>query len=457
MALGSAASCNDKTGDAASNDGASSPENDAYPLITFRLRSGKTGSVATEPPPSRTIKIERCERDLHDVVKRAVEAAERGELVLCVANTVDRAQALYRLAKSVSSARLQAERIGLLHGRFPTWRRETIENEQFAIFGKNGDRSSGALLISTQVVEQSVDLDADFLITDLAPTDMLLQRIGRLWRHDRPNRKATEPRVLIVYPRENVEGGGEESGDASFKTRLEADAYVYAPYVLWRTAEVWGKLEKIVAPADVRRLLEATYQEREETEPEPATLFSEMEDKIEKMRNKAGVLTSCGVLPTLSNAECHTRYNDTPSVDVLPLRNVDFGKKAPTITLLDGREVELDKLWRFCDAVALARTTISCRKNRRWDAICPTCEKKCLTPQKFQVLLKETYFKFAENLAPLLIDAETGAFSTLDKVATSFRYTDELGFFEEKNGEAALCSDDVTNEDDGDCDEEFEW
>jgi len=457
LALGSATSSNDKTDDAASNNGATSPENDAYPLISFRLRSGEKGSVATSPPPSRTIKIERCERDLHDVVKRAVEAAERGELVLCVANTVDRAQALYRLAKSVSSARLPAERIGLLHGRFPTFRRETIENEQFAIFGKNGDRSSGALLISTQVVEQSVDLDADFLITDLAPTDMLLQRIGRLWRHDRPNRKATEPRVLIVYPRENVEGGGEESGDASFKTRLEADAYVYAPYVLWRTAEVWGKLEKIVAPADVRRLLEATYQEREETEPEPATLFSEMEDKIEKMRNKAGVLTSCGVLPTLSNAECHTRYNDTPSVDVLPLRNVDFGKRSPTITLLDGREVKLDKLWRFCDAVALARTTISCRKNRRWDAICPTWEKKYLTLQKFQVLLKETYFKFAENLAPLLIDAETGAFSTLDEVATSFRYTDELGFFEVKSGAATLCREDVNNEDDGDCDEEFEW
>lgn len=458
LSLDSTTSDNERTSDTASNEEETSPENDPYPLISFKLRSGKTGRVATSPPPSRTIKIaRRCERNLQEVAKRAVEAAERGELVLCVANTIDRAQALYRLAKNVSSARLPAERIGLLHGRFPTFRRETIENEQFAIFGKNGDRSSGALLISTQVVEQSVDLDADFLITDLAPTDMLLQRIGRLWRHDRPNRKATEPRVLIVYPREKVEGGGEKSGDASFKTRLGADAYVYAPYVLWRTAEVWGKLEKIVAPTDVRRLLEATYKEREETEPEPATLFSEMKDKIEKIRDKAGVLTCSGVLPTLSNAECHTRYNDTPSVDVLLLRNVDFGKRAPTITLLDGREVKLDKRWRFCDAVALARTTISCRKNRRWDAVCPTCAKKSLTPQKFQALLKETYFKFAENLAPLLIDAETGEVSTLDEAATPFRYTNELGFFEEKGGDATWRREDVTNEEDGDCDEEFEW
>ncbi|MBR5243387.1 MAG: CRISPR-associated helicase Cas3', partial [Thermoguttaceae bacterium] len=401
----------------------------------------------------------RCERDLRDVVKRAVEAAERGELVLCVANTVDRAQALYRLAKSVSSARLPAERIGLLHGRFPTRRRETIENEQFAIFGKNGDRTSGALLISTQVVEQSVDLDADFLITDLAPTDLLLQRIGRLWRHNRPNRKALEPRVLIVYPRENVEAGGEKNGAFSFKTRLEADAYVYAPYVLWRTAEVWRPLEKIVAPTDVRRLLEATYEDRDETEPEVATMLSEMNEKVERMQNRAGALSCVGVLPTLTDAECHTRYNDSPSVDALPLLGVDFGKREPTITLLDGREVKLDKRWRFCDAVALARTTISCRNNARWDARRPTALKKGLTPQISRVynMLSETYFKFSENLAPFLINAETGELSTLDEIATPFRYTDELGFYEEKGDDATLCREDVTYSNDGECDEEFEW
>lgn len=445
--------------DEASKDKEAPPENDPYPLISYRLYSGEIGRVTASPPPSRTIKIERCERSLRDVAARAVEAAERGELVLCVANTVDRAQALYRLAKSEASARLPAERIGLLHGRFPTFRRETIENEQFAIFGKNGDRSSGALLISTQVVEQSVDLDADFLITDLAPTDLLLQRIGRLWRHNRPNRKALEPRVLIVYPRETVEDAVEESGDASFKTRLEADAYVYAPYVLWRTAEVWRKLDKIVSPTDARRLLEATYKEREETEPEPSTLFSEMNDKVERMRNRAGALTCSGILPTLSNAECHTRYNDTPSVDVLPLRCVDLGKREPTITLLDGRKVKLDKFWRFCDAVALARATISCRKNARLDARRPTLAKKNLTPQILRVynILSKTYFKFSEILAPFLFNANTGELSTLDESETPFRYTDELGFFEEKDGDAASCREDATYSNDGECDEEFEW
>ncbi len=454
LSLGEATSSNFLNDDATLSNGETAPENDAYPLISYRLRSGKTGRVATAPPPSRTITIERCERDLRDVAQRAVAAAERGELVLCVANTVDRAQALYRLAKSEASARLPAERIGLLHGRFPTSRRETIEKEQFAIFGKTGDRSSGALLISTQVVEQSVDLDVDFLITDLAPTDMLLQRIGRLWRHKRLNRKALEPRVLIAYPREEA-----RNGDSSFKTRLEADAYVYAPYVLWRTAEVWGKLDKLVAPTDVRRLLEATYEVREETEPEAASMFSEMNDKIEKMRDRAGAVTRPGVLPTLFHAECQTRCNDAPAADVLLLRGVDLGKRVPTITLLDGREVKLDKRWRFCDAVATARTTISCRKNRRLDAGRPTLEKKGLTSNIFQAYcrLRETYFKFSENLTPLLFDAETGALSTLDGEPTSFFYTNELGFFEETAKSEATRREDVSCFDDGEYDEEFEW
>lgn len=452
LALGAPAS------GAASNGVETAPENDPYPLISFRLRSGKTGRVAPSAPTSRTVKVERCERDLRDVAKRAVEAASRGELVLCVANTVDRARALYKLAKNeAQEGRLSAERIALLHGRFPTDRRETIENEQFAIFGKNGDRSSGALLVSTQVVEQSVDLDADFMIADLAPTDMLLQRIGRLWRHDRPNRKAREPRVLIVYPRENVEA----DGGSLFVTRLESDAYVYPPYVLWRTAEVWSELDEIVASADARRLLEATYKEREETEPEPAAMLREMEEKVENMRKLARSLASDDVLPTLANAELHTRYSDAPSVDALLLRRVDLGRIPPKITLLDGCNVKLDERWRFRDAVALARTTISCRKNARLDVWRPTCEEKDLTSNSFLVylMLCKTYFKFSDSLIPFLVDPETGALSTLDGRETPFYYKDELGFYEE-SADAAQCCGNAScedGEDSGECDEEFEW
>ena len=58
------------------------------------------------------------------------------------------------------------------------------------------NRPNGCILVSTQVAEQSVDIDADLLITDLAPTDMLLQRLGRLWRHDRPDPSLSTTRSL---------------------------------------------------------------------------------------------------------------------------------------------------------------------------------------------------------------------------------------------------------------------
>ena len=76
-------------------------------------------------------------------------------------------------------------RLGLLHSRFPFWRREELEDEWMERLGKSGATRCASILVSTQIVEQSVDLDADLLVTELAPTDMLLQRIGRLWRHQR--------------------------------------------------------------------------------------------------------------------------------------------------------------------------------------------------------------------------------------------------------------------------------
>jgi hypothetical protein len=93
------------------------------------------------------------------------------------------------------------------------------------------------------------------------------------------------------------------------------------------------------------------------------------------------------------------------------------------------------------------------------DARRPTLAKKDLTPQILRVynILSETYFKFSEILTPFLFNANTGELSTLGESETPFRYTDELGFFEEKDGAAASCREDVTYSNDGECDEEFEW
>jgi CRISPR/Cas system-associated endonuclease/helicase Cas3 len=74
----------------------------------------------------------------------------------------------------------------LLHARFPAWQREQITERVMGRFGKNEDRGrpASAVLVATAIVEQSLDLDFDLIVSDLAPVALLLQRAGRCWRHE---------------------------------------------------------------------------------------------------------------------------------------------------------------------------------------------------------------------------------------------------------------------------------
>jgi len=111
--------------------------------------------------------------------------------VLWIENTVAEAQERYLdLAARASELGIAC---GLLHSRFIVDDRQTIETRWVSLFGKPGwprRAAQGRILVGTQVLEQSLDIDADFLVSRFAPTDMLLQRIGRLWRHAETPRAA---------------------------------------------------------------------------------------------------------------------------------------------------------------------------------------------------------------------------------------------------------------------------
>ncbi|MEI9476237.1 MAG: hypothetical protein WCO26_06645 [Deltaproteobacteria bacterium] len=127
---------------------------------------------------------------------------------LALVNTVQRAQDLYRFFPEGEVLEREGQRVGkrlsdgtevfLFHGRFPADRRQKREDHALEAFGESGNREGRRILIATQVVEQSLDLDFDLIATDLAPIDLVLQRAGRLWRHARDSRLVSQPILLVA-------------------------------------------------------------------------------------------------------------------------------------------------------------------------------------------------------------------------------------------------------------------
>jgi CRISPR-associated endonuclease/helicase Cas3 len=230
------------------------PADQPYPLISAQVNGQTLPPVAALPPKNRQLEILFEPEEL--AVSQALEVAEKGGCVLWICNTVDAAQRHFLNFQERAGKRFP---IGLLHSRFPFWRREELENEWMERLGKSGNTRCGSILVSTQIVEQSVDLDADLLISELAPTDMLLQRTGRLWRHEREQRPISGPRLIILEETASLdELRGMES--AAILKVLGGKAYVYDPYVLLRTLVVWKGKTQVTIPSQIRSLIEETYE-----------------------------------------------------------------------------------------------------------------------------------------------------------------------------------------------------
>jgi len=148
----------------------------------------------------------------------------------------------------------------LLHARFAMVDRLRQEQILMGRFGKEGSGRTGRILVATQVVEASLDLDFDVMISDLAPIGSLIQRTGRLWRHmeKRPaaGRPVPAPVLHVVSPDpDRVEG------DDWLRTVLGGGAWVYRLDEQWLTARALFDEGEIVAPDGLRTLIEAVHGE----------------------------------------------------------------------------------------------------------------------------------------------------------------------------------------------------
>jgi len=216
----------------------------AYPLVTVVAQSGVSTHALGEAPPSRELLVERLESSdpAAVVLPRLADAVARGAMVAWIRNTVGDAQEAYDRAREIGLSPT------LFHARFRPVDRARIEGDVLARCGPGGARL-GALVIATQVVEQSLDLDFDLLFSDLAPIDLLLQRAGRLWRHERPRPEGCDRRLVVVEP-------GPHEVEALHFGR---SGRVYDVATLWLAHDSLAERGTVALPAAIRPLVEATY------------------------------------------------------------------------------------------------------------------------------------------------------------------------------------------------------
>lgn len=176
-----------------------------YPRLSIFCPGEKVSQKHFEADPARrqTVRLQAISPDLSGMRTALEEHLTRGGMGLALVNTVQRAQELYLLFPDGEPLERGGKRLSdetevfLFHARFPADRRQKREEQALETFGEGGNRTGRKILIATQVVEQSLDLDFDLIATDLAPIDLVLQRAGRLWRHARTSRPVSEPILLV--------------------------------------------------------------------------------------------------------------------------------------------------------------------------------------------------------------------------------------------------------------------
>lgn len=306
-------------------DAAAIARQQAYPLVSVSRNNESCQSIPCTQPDTSTVALTHTADDT-PALEEALLRAEQGQQVLWIENTVAEAQAHYRLL-AARGLHMGLE-IGLVHSRFTPADRSSNEDHWTRLFGKNSPQRSaqGRILVGTQVLEQSLDIDADFLVTRFCPTDMLLQRMGRLWRHISTPRPATArcEACLLHAPLTQVR----QHPTAAWGNT----AFVYMPYVLYRSLEQWEQRVDVILPCDIRTLLEATYAPRqEEDERISRTLYSVQQER-DTLRGLAlrGISTDG---TTLKEEKASTRAGQRPEVDVLLLRGIDH--EHGTVTLAD--------------------------------------------------------------------------------------------------------------------------
>jgi CRISPR-associated endonuclease/helicase Cas3 len=223
-----------------------------YPALTIANSKVQETHLLPEPDSYLLHLNWDLRRAKEDIVNFLQVELSNGGCAAVICNTVARAQEVYCAISETEI--IPQEELILFHSRFPpVWRRK-IETQALRKFGKPGSddqsqRPHKAIVVATQVIEQSLDLDFDVMVTDMAPVDLILQRAGRLHRHKHNERYGLPLRLVITEPYKD------DSGLPDFGN----DQWVYAPYILLRSYLALRNREFVTIPGDTVELIESVY------------------------------------------------------------------------------------------------------------------------------------------------------------------------------------------------------
>ncbi|MGL4603674.1 MAG: CRISPR-associated helicase Cas3', partial [Iodobacter sp.] len=363
-----------------------------YPLISHIHQTVHTQPCDTRQEVKRRVRVQFLS-DEAAVIALIVSKAKAGESVCWIRNTVEDARRAYT-ALGISVAK---DHLHLFHSRFAMGHRLDIENKVLEIFGKKstGEQRRGQVLIGTQVLQESLDIDVSNMISDLAPVDLLIQRAGRLQRHVRTvdgdlnpaGQEGRESPVLYIYGPEFT-----PEPEANWYAALfPKGQYVY-PNIgqLWLTQQALLHAGFIVSPGEtgepgsVRQLVEAVY-----------SLEAQIPDALEK-----ATLECLGVAKSeismarfnaldLAKGYCRMSSERWAEESNVPTR---LGDETQTVYLLhaaaDGLQplyIESDFPWEMSslrvDRKKLHNISAQWKQRFAWDAL------SAQVPDKYAVLL----------------------------------------------------------------------
>ncbi|CDG20176.1 conserved hypothetical protein (Similar to unknown protein YgcB of Escherichia coli) [Xenorhabdus poinarii G6] len=341
---------------------------------------------------SRTVAVKTVNH-LDECVQLALNAAQSGQCVVWIRNSVDDALHAFRLIQPQMD---KPENCLLFHSLFILHDRKAIENRVLATFGKKSTREQrqGIILITTQVFQESLDADTDVMISDICPIDDLIQRVGRLHRHTRDangtyQQGITDSRLPPELYLHAPEWDDHPNADWLSKN-FRNTQYVYrSGGRLWLGLRELRRLKAIRMPTEARTLIEAVYGE-DADEQIPDALKPKDNDEMAKAQAKEAIARSQALRWQSDgyskrsahgwyddNGDINTRFSDIETVSVLLVRLTESGELMP---------------WINDEKFPVQLSTIKVAKNKFADKLQPVPESLSQAVQRLQEKFKSVKY-----------------------------------------------------------------